>query len=293
MSSLIPPTKSPGDVIRSSEWNFVLEVLRSLFAKVAKTADYTATLDDFLILVDDSGGSVVITLPAATNTGKEFLVVKSVSSANTVTVQCTGADKIEGSASVTLSAQYDKIHVIADGTATYDKLGGGAGGSGVLAVDLDGTGKGSFGEINFKHGGMLDLSSTTNELSRGELDLTIHARPDYYAEATVDNTVDATSIIFGLDGSLWFGYLAISDVSYDGTTLIQLLAQDGTTWITIATLTGTTLFWRGGVPADSTGSASDLSTFPQFPYVIQVIVSVKATVGSLAVKFGWSDAGVS
>lgn len=116
----IPADKAAGDVIRSSEWNLILAALRFIYpAVVSKTAAYPATLADAIILCDDTGGSFNVTLPAATNAGKMFLIVKKNASANTVTVITTGADSIEGQTHVPLAAQYDKTLLIADGVSTW------------------------------------------------------------------------------------------------------------------------------------------------------------------------------
>jgi hypothetical protein len=116
----IPADKAAGDVIRSSEWNLILAALRFIYPAIAEpTSAYPATLSDFLILCDDTGGSFNVTLPAATNAGKMFLVVKKNSSANTVTVITTGADTIEGQTHVALVAQYDKTLLVADGSSTW------------------------------------------------------------------------------------------------------------------------------------------------------------------------------
>jgi hypothetical protein len=67
-----------------------------------------------------TSGAFNITLPDISSTtadGLEFIIVKSDSSANAVTVQRSGSDTIDGSeTSYALSTQYNRIRLIADGT---------------------------------------------------------------------------------------------------------------------------------------------------------------------------------
>jgi hypothetical protein len=86
---------------------------------VRKAANYTATMSDYLILCDASAGAFVVSLPSATHVGKTLVIVKVDSTANAVTVTPFGNDTIEGASSKTLSAQYDKIIVTADGVSTW------------------------------------------------------------------------------------------------------------------------------------------------------------------------------
>ena len=60
------------------------------------TANYTATADDYMFLVDTTAGSVTISLPDPTGlSGKEF-VIKKITSGNQVTIDTVGTAKIDG-----------------------------------------------------------------------------------------------------------------------------------------------------------------------------------------------------
>lgn len=84
---------------------------------VTKTADYTATVLDALILCDASGGSFTITLPAAaTIPGKRMLVKKIDSSVNAVIVDPNGGETIDGQTDVNLLSRYQTLELISDGT---------------------------------------------------------------------------------------------------------------------------------------------------------------------------------
>ena len=81
-------------------------------ALVTKTASYTATDADGIIVVDATVGNVVITLPSAIGSlGKGYTVKRTDGSANTVTVQ--GAETIDDAASQLLN-QYDSLVVVSD-----------------------------------------------------------------------------------------------------------------------------------------------------------------------------------
>ena len=60
------------------------------------TANYTATKDDYMFLVDTTAGSVTISLPDPTGlSGKEF-VIKKITSSHQVTIDTVGTAKIDG-----------------------------------------------------------------------------------------------------------------------------------------------------------------------------------------------------
>lgn len=105
-----------------------------------KTAAYTMTVDDDLVMVDATAGPVTITLPSAGNSlygfgtytssyqipipgqGLEYTIVKTDVSGNAVTVSAPSAHTIEGSATVTLSSQYSKAKVKAAKTGLFLRL---------------------------------------------------------------------------------------------------------------------------------------------------------------------------
>lgn len=91
-----------------------------------QTANYTATPADDVILVDATAGGITLTLPAASNgKGTKLLIIKLDSSGNAVTVTPAGADTIEGNATKSLAAQYNKIGLVSDGVSLWYDLGTG------------------------------------------------------------------------------------------------------------------------------------------------------------------------
>ena len=100
--------------------NNILRIHGNLGYKVvSKTANYTAA-DENVILCNATSGSFTITLPAvASSTHRVYSVKKTDSSGNIVLVDGTNAETIEGSATQTLSSQYDMLTVVCDGSAYY------------------------------------------------------------------------------------------------------------------------------------------------------------------------------
>lgn len=91
------------------------------------TTTYTATEDDDTILGAASGGAFTITLPTVDEAlrGKLFTIVKTDNSVNAITVQGTGGQTIDGSASASVSAQYSPKRLRAvqlSSTPTYGYL---------------------------------------------------------------------------------------------------------------------------------------------------------------------------
>ena len=81
-----------------------------------KSADYIATTSDGAILVNASGGAVIITLPTAVGSTRAYSVKKTDASANTVTVATTGGQTIDGGATATIAVQYVAVSVVSDGS---------------------------------------------------------------------------------------------------------------------------------------------------------------------------------
>ncbi|MFW0737134.1 hypothetical protein [Flavobacterium sp. T12S277] len=93
---------------------------------LTKTADYTIVLNDFpnnnclLIFADATTAAITITLPTAlSSNGYEVTVIKTDSSANTVTVKGNGSQLINASNTQVLAAQFDKINVKSNGVQNF------------------------------------------------------------------------------------------------------------------------------------------------------------------------------
>lgn len=91
-----------------------------IMATASKTANYTITANDTVILGDATSGNVTITLPLASiASGYRFCIKKSDSSANSVIIARSGSDTIDGSTSATVSVQYVSLTVVSDGSNWY------------------------------------------------------------------------------------------------------------------------------------------------------------------------------
>lgn len=79
-------------------------------------ANYTATADDYMFLVDTTAGSVTISLPDPTGlSGKEF-VIKKITSSNQVTIATVGTSKIDGADTHTQNSRWSAHTIKSNGT---------------------------------------------------------------------------------------------------------------------------------------------------------------------------------
>jgi len=94
-----------------------LDVDGSIGARVT-TVSINTTLDitHHLVKVDASGGAIVITLPAVATTNRRmYIIKKSDSSANTVTIDANAAELIDGSLTRVINTQYSGYMIQCDG----------------------------------------------------------------------------------------------------------------------------------------------------------------------------------
>jgi hypothetical protein len=84
-------------------------------AIVTKTANYTTTVDDQVVLGDATSGVVTITLPAAATTGK-VITLKKTDAVNNVVLSRAGSATIDGATTKTITTQYGFLTVISNGT---------------------------------------------------------------------------------------------------------------------------------------------------------------------------------
>jgi hypothetical protein len=84
-----------------------------------KTANYTATLDDLILLVDSTAGAITITLPAASTSTGHMLTVKKTVAANTVVIDGNASETIDGATTVTLSSHWAARTLSCNGTSWF------------------------------------------------------------------------------------------------------------------------------------------------------------------------------
>lgn len=79
------------------------------------TTPYTALDADDIIYMDATGGVATVDLPTAVGRdGKRFTIMKTDAGGNTVTVDGSGAETINGVATNVLAAQFDSITIVSN-----------------------------------------------------------------------------------------------------------------------------------------------------------------------------------
>ena len=104
--------------INSASPNATLTVNGSMSLPI-ESISATDTLDDsnHTVLVNASGGSRTVNLPAASgSTGKVFIIKKTDSSSNNVVIDPNASETIDGSSTFTFNAQYRAVTIQCDGS---------------------------------------------------------------------------------------------------------------------------------------------------------------------------------
>jgi len=91
---------------------------KDVFVSTSVIADYNATADDSLILVDTSAGNVTVTLPDPATMQQAPYIVKTTADANTVTISRTDTT-INGDANYVVSSQWEGVQIAFDETNFY------------------------------------------------------------------------------------------------------------------------------------------------------------------------------
>jgi hypothetical protein len=76
-----------------------------------KTANYTVTNSDTHILCDATAGSFIITLPLSSTITREVVVKKMDVSSNTVTLNFTGGEDLDGDVGPVIDIQYQAVRL--------------------------------------------------------------------------------------------------------------------------------------------------------------------------------------
>jgi hypothetical protein len=84
-----------------------------------KTTTYTATATDSVLLVDSTSGNITINLPAAALSTGQLLTVKKTVAANTVTLDGSGSETIDGATTLAMTAQWASRTIVCNGTAWF------------------------------------------------------------------------------------------------------------------------------------------------------------------------------
>lgn len=142
MNNVTPDPKLPSDsrTLLIRLYDYLREFARSLnqaadgrlFRSAAVSATYTASDNDHIILVSP-GGTMTVTLPAASATKDKRIVVKRANSTtHTVTINVAGSGTIDNAASATLTTAYQAREFYSDGVQYREMLGATGGGTGTV-----------------------------------------------------------------------------------------------------------------------------------------------------------------
>lgn len=112
-------TDNTNETLLAKHLNELQAAIEPLQAIVSKTAAYTATATDDVILGDASGGAFTVTLPTAVGIPGKRYTIKRTSSSNNVTVDGDGSETIDGATTKALATQYAAIVVVSDGTGWH------------------------------------------------------------------------------------------------------------------------------------------------------------------------------
>ena len=119
----------PPEHTDTNSWPFkrwfdeLMELMVSQITIVTVTAAYTVARSVFYVRGDATAAAFAVTLPAALNMqGRQIAVKKIDASGNAVTVTAAGSDTIDGSATSSLAAQWNKVHLISNGVDTWEVL---------------------------------------------------------------------------------------------------------------------------------------------------------------------------
>lgn len=114
----------PGDDYQINDQTWARQVNLTAYnwtlQSVSKTSSYSVTTSDRLIYCDTTGGTITLTLPAASAPGANtvFSFVKTVAG-NSLTVQRAGGDTIDATTSVSVTAVNARVDVVSDGVSAW------------------------------------------------------------------------------------------------------------------------------------------------------------------------------
>jgi parallel beta-helix repeat protein len=107
-------TSSPGRQIEALVQMKTKGIVRNT---ATKTANYTLTQTDEVILADASSGAFTLTLPSAASVGagQEYTIKKIDGSTNAITIDPNGTETIDGAATYSLASQWKYVTIVSDG----------------------------------------------------------------------------------------------------------------------------------------------------------------------------------
>lgn len=120
----VPPDYTEIESYVFKRWlNSIVDWIKTHTTIVTVTTAYTIISNVFYVRADATAGAFAVTLPAALNLqGRQILIKKIDSSANAITVTAAGSDTIEGAATSSLAAQWNKTLLISNGNTSWEKI---------------------------------------------------------------------------------------------------------------------------------------------------------------------------
>ncbi len=91
--------------------NKTIDKLQVTGITALKTSNYTVAATDFTVRCDTSGGAFAVTLPAASTVIGQIVNVKLITGGNTLTIQRTGSDTIDGATTITTGTTNDNVQL--------------------------------------------------------------------------------------------------------------------------------------------------------------------------------------
>lgn len=99
------PNELAGLIVKAENISFTLNEY---------TLALTLSADNFIVLIDTSGGNVTVTLPAAADHKNRIYTIKNVG-AGSVTIDANSLEKIDGELTVVLNLQFAYVTIVCDG----------------------------------------------------------------------------------------------------------------------------------------------------------------------------------
>lgn len=127
------------------------------------TANYTVENDYDVLEVDTTSGNITISLPAASlHKGRLLYVKRMTAGANTLTVDGNAAETIDGSATLSLSAQYEATGLYSDGSNWIRVIHiPGGGGTTTNSLTINNSGAGAASGATFNGSAAVTISHNT------------------------------------------------------------------------------------------------------------------------------------
>jgi hypothetical protein len=100
-----------------------IPLLSAVLQSVTKTGNYTVTTSDRLVYCNTAGGSITLTLPAASAvTANTVYSAQKTSASNNMVVQRAGADTVDLGTSITKTANNARVDLISNGVSAWTSI---------------------------------------------------------------------------------------------------------------------------------------------------------------------------